>query len=60
MVRLMVVTNYRQSSLETNQLRDIDPENRLIARQSSFRLDAEFIRDNALSVNSLYLIKLED
>ena len=54
MVRLIVSSQaYRQSSLETNQLRDIDPENRLIARQSSFRLDAEFIRDNALSVSGL-------
>ena len=54
MVRLIVNSKaYRQSSLETNQLRDIDPENRLIARQSSFRLDAEFIRDNALSVSGL-------
>ena len=54
MVKLIVSSQaYRQSSLETNQLRDIDPENRLIARQSSFRLDAEFIRDNALSVSGL-------
>ena len=54
MVRLIVNSKaYRQSSLETDQLRKIDPENRLIARQSSFRLDAEFIRDNALSVSGL-------
>ena len=54
MVRLIVNSQaYRQSSIETNQLRNIDPENRLIARQSSFRLDAEFIRDNALSVSGL-------
>ena len=54
MVRLIVNSKaYRQSSIETDQLRNIDPENRLIARQSSFRLDAEFIRDNALSVSGL-------
>ena len=54
MVRLIVNSKaYRQSSMETDQLRNIDPENRLVARQSSFRLDAEFIRDNALSVSGL-------
>ena len=54
MVRLIVNSKaYRQSSIETDQLRNIDPENRLVARQSSFRLDAEFIRDNALSVSGL-------
>ena len=59
MVKLIVNSKaYRQSSYETEKLRTIDPENRLIARQSSFRIDAEFIRDNALSVSGLLVNKI--
>lgn len=39
---------YRQSSLESPDQARIDPENRLVARQSSRRLSAEMIRDAAL------------
>jgi hypothetical protein len=54
MVRLMVrSTTYRQSSLETVQLRERDPENRWFARQGRFRLPAEMIRDNALALSGL-------
>ena len=54
MVRLMVTSaTYRQSSLVTPALRELDPYNRLLARQSRFRLDAEMIRDNALAVSGL-------
>jgi len=49
---------YRQSSLENEQLKIIDPENRLIARQSRFRLEAEFIRDNALAVSGLLVQRI--
>jgi hypothetical protein len=49
MVRLLVTSaTYRQSSRERPELREIDPDNRLLARQNPRRLDAEFIRDNAL------------
>ena len=59
MVKLIVNSKaYRQSSYENEKLRTIDPENRLIARQSSFRIDAEFIRDNALSVSGLLVNKI--
>jgi hypothetical protein len=59
MVRLMVTTSaYRQSSLPRADLIAIDPENRLAARQSRFRLDAEQIRDNALAVSGLLVEKV--
>lgn len=54
MVKLMVMSNtYRQSSMMRADLADRDPYNRLLARQSRFRLDAETIRDNALAVSGL-------
>ncbi len=54
MVKLMVMSNtYRQSSLMREPLRELDPYNRLLARQSRFRLDAEMVRDNALAISGL-------
>ena len=53
-VKLIVTSRtYLQSSADNKQLRLMDPKNRLLARQSRFRLDAEFIRDNALAVSGL-------
>lgn len=54
MVRLIVTSaTYRQSSKTRPEIKEVDPENRLLARQSRFRLDAEVIRDNALAVSGL-------
>ncbi len=54
MVKLMVMSRtYRQSSLETKGRREQDPANIWLARQGRFRLDAEFVRDNALSISGL-------
>ncbi len=54
MVRLMVTSStYRQSSAETPALRERDPFNKLYGRQSRHRLDAEFVRDAALSISGL-------
>ena len=54
MIRLMVTSQtYRQSSSLRPDLKEIDPANRLLASQNPRRLDAEFIRDNALAVAGL-------
>ncbi len=53
-VRLIVTSAaYRQTSTPTKELRERDPFNREIACQSRFRLDAEFVRDNALAISGL-------
>ncbi len=54
MVRLIVTSRtYRQVSASRADLAEKDPANRLLAEQSARRLDAEFVRDNALSVAGL-------
>lgn len=59
MQRLIVTSaTYRQSSQATPQLRDRDPENRLLARGPRVRLAAEMIRDEALAFSSLLSTKM--
>jgi hypothetical protein len=59
MVRLIVSSGaYRQSSRATPEMLRRDPQNRLFARQSSFRLPAEMIRDHALAVSGLLVRRL--
>jgi uncharacterized protein DUF1553/uncharacterized protein DUF1549/cytochrome c len=54
MVRLLVTSAaYRQSSNLRPELQSLDPNNRLLASQNPRRLEAEFIRDNALAVVGL-------
>jgi hypothetical protein len=54
MHRLIVTSEtYRQSSRARPELATADPNNRLLARQSRLRLDAEVIRDAALSATGL-------
>lgn len=54
LVRLLVVSSaYRQSSAATAEQLRRDPQNRLFARQSRWRLDAEMIRDQALASSGL-------
>lgn len=54
LVRLIVTSaTYRQSSAVSHELHARDPENRLLARGPRFRLQAEFIRDQALAASGL-------
>ena len=54
MHRLIVTSaTYRQSSATRPELADIDPYNRLLARQSRVRLDAEIVRDAELEASGL-------
>ena len=58
-VKLMVTSGaYRQSSTAPKELLARDPDNRDLARQSRWRLDAEFVRDNALSISGLMVHKV--
>ncbi len=59
MMRLMLASRaYQQTSVATAGLRQKDPYNRLLGRQSSFRLDAEMVRDNALAVSGMLSAKV--
>ncbi len=54
MVRLLVTSNaYRRDAATREELLEKDPENILLAGQSARRLDAEFVRDNALAISGL-------
>ncbi|HUR60098.1 MAG TPA: DUF1553 domain-containing protein, partial [Opitutaceae bacterium] len=59
MIELIVTSRtYRQSSHVTAQLEERDPLNRLLARQSRFRLEAELVRDAALSISGLLVTRI--
>src|SRR5688500_18659487 len=51
-------TTYRQSSRVRSELANIDATNRLLARQNRIRLDAEVVRDVALSASGLLVPEL--
>lgn len=54
LVRLLVMSaTYRQASAVAPEVLAKDPENRLLARAPRVRLQAEFIRDQALAVSGL-------
>jgi hypothetical protein len=50
---IVMSATYRQSARMTKAQFDRDPENRLLARGSRYRLSAETIRDNALAISGL-------
>ncbi|NQU49118.1 MAG: DUF1553 domain-containing protein, partial [Planctomycetes bacterium] len=54
LIRIIVTSRaYRQASVDDAEFRLRDPDNVMIGRQASFRLDAEFVRDQALAVSGL-------
>ena len=54
MHRLIVTSaTYRQSSNNREDLREKDPYNHLLARQTRLRLEAEIVRDAALTASGL-------
>ena len=54
LMKLMVMSaTYQQSSVVTPAQLAIDPENRLLSRGPRFRLDAEMLRDQALSISGM-------
>jgi hypothetical protein len=54
LVRSIVTSaTYRQSSVVTPELLAKDPENRLLSRGPRLRLQAEFVRDQALAIGGL-------
>jgi len=59
LVRLIVTSAaYRQSAVVSKEKLERDPYNRLLSRGPRMRLDAEFIRDNALAVSGLLNAKI--
>ena len=59
MIRLMVNSHtYKQVSTASKKLRAIDPYNRELARQSRWRIEAELVRDNALSIAGLLVPRI--
>jgi len=58
MKRMVMSATYRQSSRLSKELYERDPANRLLARGPRFRLDAEMLRDQALSVSGLLVEKM--
>ena len=58
MIRTIVTSyTYRQTSVSTPELDQRDPDNRLLARQSRFRVDAEVVHDLALQISGLLVNK---
>jgi hypothetical protein len=54
MVRLLVTSHtYQREAATRQELLERDPDNHLLAGQSARRLQAEFVRDNALAISGL-------
>ena len=54
---IVLSSTYQQSSIVTPELLQLDDQNRLLARGARLRMDAERIRDNALSISGLLNLK---
>jgi len=59
MAKMLVLSHtYRQVSGLRPELRDIDPNNRMLASQNPRRLEAEVVRDNALAIAGLLNLEM--
>jgi mono/diheme cytochrome c family protein len=56
--RMVMTAAYRRSSRPRPADLQRDPGNRWLARQNAFRLEAEFVRDNALAISGLLSDKI--
>jgi hypothetical protein len=55
---IVLSATYQQSSITSQELREKDPENLLLARGPKMRLTAEMLRDNALAASGLMVKKI--
>ena len=55
---IVTSSTYRQSSQSRSDLAAVDPQNKLLGRQSRLRLDAEIVRDLALAASGLLTRRL--
>ena len=55
---ILTSSTYRQSSKVSPELAERDPNNRLLARMTRFRLPAEMIRDQALFTSGLLVERI--
>ena len=58
MKMIVMSSTYRQTSFISQEALSADPQNRLLARGPRFRLDAEMLRDQALSISGLLDTKI--
>lgn len=59
LIKLIVMSaTYRQSSRHRDDLVTVDPQNRLLARQNRFRVEAETVRDIFLAASGLLSKKI--
>ncbi|MCY3004987.1 MAG: PSD1 and planctomycete cytochrome C domain-containing protein [Planctomycetota bacterium] len=56
--RIVSSETYQQSSAWREDLAQVDPANRMLARQSRIRLDAEILRDRALSASGAISLRI--
>ena len=56
--QIVMSRTYRQSSLAPPAMREKDPANVWLSRQSRYRYEAEIVRDNALAVSGLLVPKI--
>ncbi len=56
--QIVMSATYRQGSVVTDQMLNLDPDNHWLARFPANRLPAEMIRDNALAVSGLLVDKI--